>query len=89
VILRQAEELTKAVTLLEKQDGLLAHCVEINRLENMADSIARGAIGKIFETETDPVRLIKHKELLEVLEMATDKAEDAANVLETVVLKNA
>ena len=89
VILRQAEELTKAVALLEKQDGLLAHCVEINRLENMADSIARGAIGKIFETETDPVRLIKHKELLEVLEMATDKAEDAANVLETVVLKNA
>ncbi len=89
VILRQAEELTKAVTLLEKQDGILSHCVEINRLENMADSIARGAIGKIFETETDPVRLIKHKELLEVLEMATDKAEDAANVLETVVLKNA
>jgi predicted phosphate transport protein (TIGR00153 family) len=89
VILRQAEELTKAVALLEKQDGLLAHCVEINRLENMADSIARSAIGKIFETETDPVRLIKHKELLEVLEMATDKAEDAANVLETVVLKNA
>jgi len=89
VILRQAEELTKAVALLEKQDGLLAHCVEINRLENMADSIARSAIGKMFETETDPVRLIKHKELLEVLEMATDKAEDAANVLETVVLKNA
>jgi len=89
VILRQAEELTKAVAPLEKQDGLLAHCVEINRLENMADSIARSAIGKIFETETDPVRLIKHKELLEVFEMATDKAEDAANVLETVVLKNA
>ena len=89
VILRQAEELTKAVTMLEKQEGILPHCVEINRLENMADSIARSAIGKIFETETDPVRLIKHKELLEVLEMATDKAEDAANVLETVVLKNA
>ena len=75
--------------MLEKQDGILPHCVEINRLENMADTIARGAIGKIFEAETDPVRLIKHKELLEVLEMATDKAEDAANVLETVVLKHA
>jgi hypothetical protein len=89
VIVRQAEELTKAVAILEKRDGILPHCVEINRLENMADSIARNAIGKIFEAETDPVRLIKHKELLEVLEMATDKAEDAANVLETVVLKNA
>lgn len=89
VIVRQTEELSKAVALLEKQDGILPHCVEINRLENMADSIARSAIGRIFEEETDPVRLIKFKELLEALEMATDKAEDAANVLETVVLKNA
>jgi hypothetical protein len=89
VILRQAEELSKAVSMLEKQDGILPHCVEINRLENMADTIARGAIGRIFEAETDPVHLIKIKELLEVLEMATDKAEDAANVLETVVLKHA
>ncbi len=89
VIVRQAEELSKAVAMLEKCDGILPHCVEINRLENMADTIARGAIGRIFEAETDPVRLIKSKELLEVLEMATDKAEDAANVLETVVLKHA
>jgi uncharacterized protein len=89
VIVRQAEELSKAVAKLEKQSGILPHCVEINRLENMADTIARGAIGKIFEEETDPVHLIKSKELLEVLESATDRAEDAANVLETVVLKNA
>jgi predicted phosphate transport protein (TIGR00153 family) len=89
VIVRQAEELSKAVAMLEKPDGILPHCVEINRLENMADTICRGAIGKIFEEETDPVRLIKNKELLEVLESATDKAEDAANVLETVVLKHA
>jgi uncharacterized protein Yka (UPF0111/DUF47 family) len=58
-------------------------------LENEADEIARAAIGSLFETEADPIRLIKHKELIEVLEMATDKAEDAANVLETVVLKSA
>jgi len=89
VIVRQAEELAKAVSMLGKQDGILPHCVEINRLENMADTIARGAIGKVFEEEKDPVRLIKLKELLEVLEMATDKAEDAANVIETVVLKHA
>ncbi len=89
IVLRQAEELGKAVALLEKGDALLKHCVEINRLENEADTIARAAIGRLFETETDPIRLIKHKELLEVLEMATDKAEDAANVLESVVLKSA
>jgi predicted phosphate transport protein (TIGR00153 family) len=89
IILRQAEELAKAVALLEKGDALIEHCVEVNRLENEADAISRAAIGYLFETETDPIRLIKHKELIEVLEIATDKAEDAANVLETVVLKGA
>lgn len=89
IVLRQAEELAKAVALLEKGDALLKYCVEINRLENEADAIARAAIGRLFENEADPIRLIKHKELLEVLEMATDKAEDAANVLEAVVLKSA
>ena len=43
----------------------------------------------LFEEETDPIVLIKHKELIEILEMATDKAEDVANVLETIVLKSA
>jgi hypothetical protein len=88
IILRQVEELAKALPYLEKGDGLLKYCVEVNRLENEADEIARAAIGCLFETEADPIRLIKHKELIEVLEMATDKAEDAANVLETVVLKS-
>ena len=89
IILRQSEELAKALGHLEKGDGVLEYCVEVNRLENEADTIARAAIGRLFETEEDPIQLIKHKELLEVLEIATDKAEDAANVLETVVLKSA
>ena len=89
IIFRQAEEISKALALLEKGDALLEYCVEVNRLENDADGITRAAIGRLFETEHDPIQLIKHKELLEVLEIATDKAEDVANVLETVVLKSA
>ncbi len=90
VIVRQSDELSKAVSLLEKnQQRVLEHCVEVNRLENEADSVARDAIGKLFQEERDPIQLIKIKELLEVLETATDKAEDAANVLETVILKSA
>ena len=89
LVLRQSEELRKALAHLEKGDGVLEYCVEINRLENEADAIARAAIGRLFETEENPIQLIKHKELIEVLEIATDKAEDAANVLETVVLKSA
>jgi uncharacterized protein len=88
IILTQAEELSKAVRLLEKDHALLSHCVEVNRLENEADQVAQEAIGRLFDGGYDPITLIKLKELLEILEEATDKAEDAANVLETVVLKS-
>ncbi len=89
LIVRQSEELARGVALLEKNQGVLAHCVEINRLEDEADQVCRAAIANLFEQEKDPITLIKFKELYEVLETATDKAEDAANVLEAVVLKSA
>jgi uncharacterized protein len=89
VIVRQADQLAKAVSMLEKHDDVLEICVEINRLENEADQIGRAALAALFEREKDPITLIKIKELIEFLETATDKAEDAANVLESVVLKSA
>lgn len=88
IILLQSQELQKAVSLLQKNGNILSHCVEINRLENEADMVSQRSIAKLFENEKDPINLIKIKELLEFLERATDKAEDVANVLETVVLKN-
>jgi hypothetical protein len=89
IIVRQSEELNEAVCMLEKNKHVLEHCVEINRLENEADRVCREAVGRLFEQEKDPIALIKTKELYEVLEIATDKAEDAANVLEAVVVKSA
>ena len=89
IIVQQSEELAKAVSNLEKNQHVLEHCVEVNRLENEADLVSRKAIARLFEQEKDPISLIKMKELYEVLETATDKAEDAANVLEAVVLKSA
>jgi len=89
IILLQSLELEKAVSGLEKQQHVLEHCVEINRLENEADRITRDAVGHLFDNEKDPIQLIKIKELFETLELATDKAEDAANVLEAVILKSA
>jgi len=89
IILQQAEELKKAVSLLGKDSHLLPHCVEVNRLENEADQVSREAIGRLFDNSSDPITLIKLKELLEILEEASDKAEDVANVLETIVVKNA
>src|ERR1700759_117612 len=88
IVLKQTQELGKAVAMLNKNGKLLDHCVEVNRLENEADQVSREAIGRLFEGDYDPITLIKLKELLEILETATDKAEDVANVLETVVLKN-
>jgi hypothetical protein len=88
LILQQAQELHRALPLLRKNGDILTHCVEINRIENEADVVSRAAIGRLFDEEKDPINLIKIKELIEFLEMATDKAEDVANVLETVILKN-
>jgi hypothetical protein len=87
--LAQTQELEKAVSLLQKNGDVLGHCVEINRLENEADLLSRAAIARLFDQEKDSINLIKTKELIEILETATDRAEDVADVLETVVLKNA
>ena len=88
LILLQSQEIQRALALLRKNGDILTHCVEINRLENEADVICQAAIGQLFDQEKDPITLLKSKELIEFLELATDKAEDVANVLETVVLKS-
>jgi uncharacterized protein len=90
IVVKQTDSLCHAMSNLQgKPDRVLEDCVEVNRLENEADSIARTAIAALFDNEKDPIALIKLKELYEVLETATDKAEDAANVLEGVVVKSA
>jgi predicted phosphate transport protein (TIGR00153 family) len=73
---------------LHKPNGILEHCVEINRLENAADSMLRGALARLFREEKDPIAVIKWKEIYETLEAATDSCEDVANVIEGVVLEN-
>src|SRR5580704_13454900 len=89
LILLQSQELSKAVSLMQKNGDVLQHCVEINRLENEADQVSREAIARLFEHEKDPINLIKIKEIIKNLEIATEKAEDATDVLWTVVPKNA
>jgi predicted phosphate transport protein (TIGR00153 family) len=73
---------------LHKPNGILEHCIEINRLENAADSMLRGALARLFREEKDPIAVIKWKEIYETLEAATDSCEDVANVIEGVVLEN-
>ncbi|GAB4484554.1 MAG: DUF47 family protein [Thermodesulfovibrionales bacterium] len=85
------EVIHKAIhKLKEKQyTHVQDHCIEINRLENRIDRDFRDALGKLFEDFKDPIMIIKWKEIYEHLEDASDKCEDVANVLESIVLKNA
>ena len=61
---------------------------KINDYENQADKIFEEAIANLFENETDAIKIIKLKEILVSLETATDKCEDASNVLETLLIKH-
>ena len=88
VIQSLARELNSAVSLLKKPDGMSRHIVEIHRLENEADEIYFRAIGELFKQATDPIALIKWKELYEILENATDRCESVANIIESIILKH-
>lgn len=89
VIVRDSTRvLARALTALSEQRPLLEDCIEVNRLEEMADSILRTAVAALFEKETNPITLIKLKEVYEFLEATTDRCEDVADILQQVVVKN-
>ena len=90
-LVQSAEHVLGAVSSIRdlgKPNGILQHCIEINRLENVADSLLRGALARLFREERDPIAVIKWKEIYETLESATDRCEDVANIIEGVVLEN-
>jgi predicted phosphate transport protein (TIGR00153 family) len=89
VLLNQVKEIAAAVNRLQDNDHVVECCVEINRLENDADRLFQSAIGRLFQEVSDPIDVIKRKEIIDSMERATDKAEDVSNVLESIVVKNA
>ena len=92
IILKATVEVEKAVRGLRRRSELkkiLEQCVEINRLENMADRVFRAAMAELFDNTVDMAQVIKWREIYEHMEGATDRCEDVANVLEGVALKHA
>ena len=90
VLVRLTISLEKAVKDLEKNgEAVLKECAGIHALENEGDTYHHDAVERLFSDETDPIHILKFKELYEKMERAIDKCEDVANVLETIVLKNA
>jgi len=88
VIQSLAMELDSAVSMLKNPKDMNQHIVEIHRLENEADDVYYRAIGELFHQSTDPITLIKWKELYEILENATDRCESVANIIESIMLKH-
>ena len=63
--------------------------VKVNSIENQADDIFDMSIDRLFETEPDAKEVIKKREIYQVMEIVTDKCEDAANVIESIIIKYA
>jgi len=90
LILQGAQELHTAVSNLKdikKPEVIREACVKINSIENHADDIFDMAIAQLFDEEKDAIQLIKTKEVLSALETATDKCEDAANAISSMLIK--
>ncbi|HCL81736.1 MAG TPA: DUF47 domain-containing protein [Nitrospiraceae bacterium] len=90
-ILTTTEVINRAIGKLKEKNypHVQELCIEINRLENRIDRVFRDALGKLFDEIKDPILIIKWKEIYELLEDASDRCEDVANILEAIVLKHA
>jgi predicted phosphate transport protein (TIGR00153 family) len=92
LILQGSIDLEKAVRELKDLRNVRAiadSCIRVNSVENQADYVFDRAVADLFLYEKDAIKLIKYKEILAALENATDMCEDAANVMESILVKNA
>ncbi|MFT3743377.1 MAG: DUF47 family protein [Pyrinomonadaceae bacterium] len=88
VLQKQAAEIQGAVGHLKDAKGMEQHLLDIQRLENDADDIYFRAMANLFKNSTDAVRVIKWKELYEILENGTDRCESVGNIIESIILKH-
>jgi predicted phosphate transport protein (TIGR00153 family) len=89
VIQRMVGVLAEGVGRLKKGDDVMRYCIEAKHLEEEGDAIYHEALGRLFDTETNALELIKWKEIYDNLERTLDQSEDVANVLESITLKHA
>ena len=92
IVVQSTSEVRKAVGELRNMKNMRLitdSLVKINSLENEADDIFDMSIERLFATEPDAKEVIKKREIYQVMETATDKCEDAANVIESIIVKYA
>jgi uncharacterized protein len=88
ILLGACQEIAAALPMLRGFQDISQHTIEINRLENEGDRVVREAVAALFDTGIDPMVVIRWKDLYERLEGAIDATEDAANIMEGIVIKN-
>lgn len=86
---RQIKKSVRELSHFRDIDAILKPCIEINNLENQADRVLRRALYRLYKEETRPLEIAKWLEIFDRLETATDRCEDVANILESIVVKNA
>jgi uncharacterized protein len=92
LILQASEQIQNAVKELRNMRDMRKitdALVKVNSIENQADDIFDMSIERLFETEPDAKEVIKKREIYQVMEIVTDKCEDAANVIESIIIKYA
>jgi predicted phosphate transport protein (TIGR00153 family) len=89
IIVKQVELLHDALAHLQGFKDLDRYWIEVHRLENEGDQIVRAAIARLFNEKTDPIDLVKWKDVYGLLEETIDKAEDVANIIERITIKHA
>src|SRR5947209_11642228 len=90
VIVAQVASMDRCIRCLHTMDQAFhEHAIEVNRLENRADTLLRESLAAMFEEQSDPIEVIKWKEIYETMEAVTDRCEDVANVIEGIILKMA
>jgi predicted phosphate transport protein (TIGR00153 family) len=87
-VLQRAAELTaQAMPRLREPASLTEYWVEVNRLENEADRTYRALLAELYSDTTDPIEIMKLKEIIDILERAADLFERVAGTVETIALK--
>jgi predicted phosphate transport protein (TIGR00153 family) len=85
----QTQAAVSALRAIKKPKQILDRCIEIKKLESQADSMLRAALAQLFKSGADALTVIKWKEIYDLIESATDRCLDVANVIEGVVLEHA
>lgn len=88
ILVSATEELVTMMKRLEGLKDLQEHWIKLHTYENEGDQIFREAIGELFATERDAIELVKWKDLYERIEIAIDRCEDIANIVETIKIKH-